>query len=101
VLRGKVVAEVLSGLPGQGLEGMLVTVHASEGTPVLDRMPESLAETITDAQGAFVLSTVLREGTYIVAVRRAADQPALAVQQVVVDERESQGELLLRVPVDP
>jgi hypothetical protein len=101
LLRGKVVAEVLTGLPGPGLEGMLVSLHASEGTPMLSHLPKAIAETTTDAQGAFVLSAVLRSGTYFVAVRPAIDQPAVAIQQVAIVERDSQTELLLRVPIDP
>lgn len=101
MLRGKVVAEALAGLPGAGLEGMLVSVHPATGTPVLSRLPKPLAEATTDAQGAFVLSAVLGEGTYFVAVRPAADQAAVTVQQVSIVERDSQTELLLRVPIDP
>jgi hypothetical protein len=97
-LRGKVVAEVLGGLPGPGLEAMLVSVHASEGTPVVGHLSAPLAEATTDAQGAFVLSAVLRPGTYFVAVRREPDQPAVAIQQVAIVDGDSQTDLLLRVP---
>lgn len=89
-LRGKVVAEVLGALPGAGLEKMLVSVHASEGLP--------LAETTTDAQGAFELTATLRPGTYFVAVRAAPDQAALAIQKVEIVDGATPSELLLRVP---
>jgi hypothetical protein len=101
MLRGKVVEEALAGLPGAGLEGMLVSVHPASGTPTLSRLPKPLAEATTDAQGSFVLSAVLGAGTYFVAVRPSADQAAVTIQQVSVVERDSQTELLLRVPVDP
>lgn len=97
-LRGKVVAEVLGGLPGAGLEGMFVSIHASEGIAVLSRLPSVLAETTTDAQGGFVLSAVLRPGTYIVAVRPEPDEAAVAIQQVSIVERSALPDLLLRVP---
>ncbi|MFV8753760.1 hypothetical protein ACNOYE_24720 [Nannocystaceae bacterium ST9] len=101
MLRGKVVAEALAGLPGPGLEGMLVTIHPHEGTPVPGRLPKQLGEATTDAQGTFVISVVLDAGTYVIAVRPAVDQAAVTIQQIEVAGRDSQRELLLLVPIDP
>ena len=101
MLRGKVVAEALAGLPGAGLEAMLVSVHRIDGAPALDHLPKPLAEVTTDAQGSFVISVVLGAGSYYVAVRASADQAAVAIQQITVAERDSTTALLLRVPIDP
>ncbi len=102
MLRGKVVAEALAGLPGQGLASMLVSVHPLEGLVSPSRLEPALVETTTGPQGDFSLSVLLAPGEYVVAVRPAEDQPAVTLHRLWISEQESVGaDLLLIVPMDP
>jgi hypothetical protein len=85
-VRGRVVAQSGGGLPGAGLEGLRVCVHAIDGALQLDRLPPALAETTTGPQGAFVISLPHAgehlTGEYLIAVRAEPDGPVLAARRI-------------------
>ncbi|MFO7562138.1 MAG: hypothetical protein R6X02_05815 [Enhygromyxa sp.] len=96
LLRGRVVRETLAGLPGEGLEALLVSVHAVAGRSPLSHLPPAQAETKTDPQGAFVVP-LTHVGEYVIAVRAEPRGPVLAARRVQAGLDEPLPELLLLV----
>lgn len=97
LLRGRVLAEELGGLPGAGIEGLWVTLHRLEDGPLrLDALPPAKAEAKTGPQGSF---SIQRSGAreYVIAVRAQLDGPVLTARRVEVTGVEPASELVLTV----
>jgi hypothetical protein len=102
LLRGRVVSEELGGLPGAGLEGLWVTLHASDagGGPLqLDALPPARAEQQTGPGGSFSIARTGAHGQeYVLAVRLEPDSPPLAARRV--DGPIGTAELVVTVPMN-
>ena len=97
LLRGRVVGEALSGLPGAGLEGLWVGLHnLGDGAVNLAALPPPMAETKTGPQGSFTLPAGIA-GERMIAVRLKPDGRLLAAQRLSATEA---GEITLFVPLD-
>ena len=97
-LRGRVVAEAIGGLPGEGLEGLWIGVHAVGDRAVnLASLPPPVVEGETTVGGSFAL---IVSGTteLLVVVRERAGGELLAAQRVSAASLD--GELQLLVPRD-
>ncbi len=99
LLRGRVVGETASGLPGPGLEGVWVSVHVFHGAVQLTRLPPARAETKTGPQGAFAIS-LNGAGEYVIAVRAEPDGPVLTARRIVTSSANRPADLMLTVPLD-
>jgi hypothetical protein len=104
LLRGRVVGEVLGGLPGAGIEGVWVTLHPLdpvEDRPLqLDVLPPAKVEVQTGPQGSFSVGLRGAEA-YVIVVRAQRGSPPLAARRVEVADVERSGELVLTVPSEP
>ncbi|MCA9699238.1 MAG: hypothetical protein KC431_17065 [Myxococcales bacterium] len=85
LLRGRVVSGMPGGLPGPGLEGMWITVHAGEG-PVGSQLSAPRTETQSGPQGSFSCSVGVADGNgaeeLVLVVRKTPDGPVLAAKRV-------------------
>jgi hypothetical protein len=98
LLRGRVVGETETGLPGAGLEDLWVSVHVIEGAVELSRLPPAQAETRTGPQGAFAIA-LSGAGEYVIAVRGEPGGPVLGARRIVTQADARPPELVLRVPL--
>jgi hypothetical protein len=74
-VRGKVLAESDTGPLPTAVEGAVVTVHPfADEAGGSGRLQPAVARAITDAQGSFSLSAMLRAGTYVFAVDGSAQR---------------------------
>ena len=97
VLRGRVVRETATGLPGSGVEALWVSVHAFDGSSPIDRLPPAQADTRSGPQGAFAVPLTY-VGEYVIAVRAEPGGPVLAARRITADLDAPLSELLLVVP---
>ena len=96
MLRGRVVGEGPGGLPGGGIEGVWVTVHAIRGPLQLDRLPPALAEVESGPQGSFAVARG-GGGEVVVVVRATPDGPVLAAKRLA-PVNDAEPELVLQIP---
>jgi hypothetical protein len=100
LLRGRVVSETSTGLPGVGIEALWVSVHAIDHSAQVDRLPPARAETQSGPQGAFAVRLTY-VGEYVIAVRAEPGGPVLAARRISTDLDAPLPELLLVVPQHP
>lgn len=98
LLRGRVVGETQSGLPGPGLEGVWVSVHAITGAVQLSHLPPARAEIETGPQGAFAIS-LTGLGEVLIVVRSDPNGPVLSARRVAAHADARTPELVLTVPL--
>jgi hypothetical protein len=96
VLEGRVIEQLAGGLPGGAAEGLLVSVHVLDETPLnLDALPPARAQGTTNAQGEFSLARVL-QSRVVVVVRARPGGPILAAR--VLERLEAPASMSLSVP---
>jgi hypothetical protein len=98
LLHGRVTMLVDGGLPGPGVEGLLVGVHPFGGQ--LDHLPPARAESKTGPQGEFSLSFI-GSGEYVVTVRAEASGPVLAARRITAEAGDRTEPLNLQIPGSP
>ena len=97
LVRGRVVSEIMSGLPGLGQEALWVTLHAIDGPREIGRLPPARAETQTGPQGAFTIP-LDGAGVYVIAVRAERGGPVIAARRIEATAEVPLEPLLLLIP---
>jgi len=85
-LTGKVLAEAEPGMPGRGLNNILVTVHVLDGPVRLASPGKLVGHARTTPQGDYSISAPLKPGDYLLLAKDQATETLLGYRQLTIGQ---------------